>query len=103
MNSAPQARLRLSAKMWPSSARLFERARSAFFLFALALLTGCFRHEPRADLTIINNAEPESLDPAVVTSQPDMRLVPGLFEGLTRADPVTGGPVAGLAERWEVD
>ncbi len=64
--------------------------------------SGCFHREPAADITIINGAEPESLDPAVVTGQPDMRAVHGLFEGLARIDPETGGPIPGLAARWEI-
>lgn len=60
------------------------------------------RRDPPADLTIINFAEPQSLDPAVISDQPDMRIVSGMFEGLTRADPKTGGAVPGLAERWDI-
>jgi oligopeptide transport system substrate-binding protein len=65
-------------------------------------LAGCFRHEPPADVTIINNVEPESLDPAIITGQADGRVVGGLFEGLTRLDPKTARPVPGIAERWEI-
>ena len=60
------------------------------------------RQDPPADLTIINYSEPQSLDPAIVTAQPDMRIVPGMFEGLTRADPKTGRAIPALAERWEL-
>ena len=49
------------------------------------LASGCLRSEPPADLTIINGAEPESLDPAIITGQPEFRIVIGLFEGLTAA------------------
>jgi oligopeptide transport system substrate-binding protein len=74
-----------------------------FLLLVVCLVVaGCFRREPPADLTIVNGAEPETLDPAIVTGQPDMRVVQGLFEGLTRLDPKTGGPIPGLAERWEI-
>lgn len=66
------------------------------------MLSGCLRHEPRADLVIVNGAEPESLDPALITGQPDGRAARGLFEGLTRFDPVSGKPVPGLAARWDV-
>jgi oligopeptide transport system substrate-binding protein len=69
----------------------------------MAILTaGCVRSNPRADLVIINGAEPESLDPAIVTGQPDLRVVSAMFEGLTRNDPVTAAPVPGLAERWDI-
>ncbi len=82
--------------------RIFRRARFAFCLLAGVLMTGCARHEPPADLTIINNVEPESLDPAVIVAQADMRIVSGLFEGLTRLEPVDARAVPGLAESWDI-
>src|SRR5215831_10105473 len=103
MNPAPHARsCRLPAKAVPSAARAARSIGRISLLASILATSGCFRSETPADLTIINYSEPESLDPAVVTSQPDMRLVQGLFEGLTRLDPVTGGPIPGLAERWDV-
>ena len=51
---------------------------------------------------IINGAEPESLDPHLLTGQADGRIAMGLFEGLTRFDPQTAAPTPGLADRWEV-
>jgi oligopeptide transport system substrate-binding protein len=80
--------------------------RSAVFcllVFAGCLLnSGCVRREPPADVTIINGAEPESLDPAIVTGVPEMRITKALFEGLTRLDARTARPVPALAERWEI-
>jgi oligopeptide transport system substrate-binding protein len=71
--------------------------------FSFCLLTsGCIRSEPPADITIINNVEPESLDPAIITGQADGRVVQGLFEGLTRLDPKTARPVPAMAESWEI-
>jgi oligopeptide transport system substrate-binding protein len=81
---------------------LFSRARFAFCLGFFVLLTGCIRHEPSADLTIINNAEPESLDPAIITGIPEFRVVIGLFEGLMRLDPKTARPIPGLAQSWDI-
>ncbi|HNQ89520.1 MAG TPA: peptide ABC transporter substrate-binding protein [Verrucomicrobiota bacterium] len=66
------------------------------------LLSGCGPARRPADLVIINGAEPESLDPHVVTGQADGRIASTLFEGLTRFDPVEARPVPGLAARWEV-
>ncbi len=63
---------------------------------------GCVRREPRADLVIINNMEPESLDPAVITGVAEMRIVTSIFEGLARLDPATSAPIPGLAERWDI-
>lgn len=69
----------------------------------LALLSvNCMRQEPRADLVIVNGIEPETLDPALVLGIAEGRIVAGLFEGLTRNDPVTSDPIPGLAERWEI-
>lgn len=87
--------------------RIYSRARfcfqpAVFFLLAAALVfCGC-RREPPADITIINNAEPESLDPAIITGIPEFRIVIGLFEGLMRLDPKTARPIPGLAQSWEV-
>jgi oligopeptide transport system substrate-binding protein len=80
----------------------FSRARFVFCLAVCVLISGCARREPPADVTIINGAEPESLDPAIITGQPDSRVVLGLFEGLLRLDPKTARPIPGLAERWEI-
>jgi len=74
-------------------------------LLALALcaglLAGCGRGGKRADLVLINGAEPETLDPALITGQPEGRIANALFEGLTAFDP-TGHAVPGVAERWEI-
>jgi oligopeptide transport system substrate-binding protein len=66
------------------------------------LATGCVRREPPADVTIINNAEPESLDPAIISGIPEFRIAIGLFEGLTRLDPKTARPIPGLAQSWDI-
>ncbi len=66
------------------------------------LTTGCIRREPAADITIVNNAEPESLDPAIISGIPEFRIVIGLFEGLTRLDPKTARPIPGLAQSWDI-
>lgn len=66
------------------------------------LLSGCGAKEERADFIIMNGAEPESLDPAIITGQPDGRVVGALFEGLTRFNPVNAKPIPGLAESWDI-
>jgi oligopeptide transport system substrate-binding protein len=78
---------------------------AVYFILAAGfclLVSGCIRNEPRADITIINNAEPESLDPAIISGIPEFRVVMGLFEGLTRFDPKTARPIPGLAQRWDI-
>jgi oligopeptide transport system substrate-binding protein len=68
----------------------------------LALLVGgCGGGGPRADLVFINGAEPETLDPAIITGQPEGRVVNALFEGLCAFDK-NGRPQPGVAERWEI-
>jgi oligopeptide transport system substrate-binding protein len=82
--------------------RIFRRAHLLFLPCLTAFIFGCSRSEPPADLTIINSAEPESLDPAIIVAQPDMRVEQGLFEGLTRLEPVHARAVPGLAHHWEI-
>lgn len=84
-------------RAWPA---VWGLACAALFLFTLT--AGCVRSQPRADLVIINGAEAGSLDPATVLGVEELRVVMALFEGLTRNDPVTGRPVPGLAERWDI-
>ena len=74
-----------------------------FLAASFCLLTfGCIRREPPADVTILNGGEPESLDPAIIVAQLDMRIIQGLFEGLTRFDPKTADAVPGLAQSWDI-
>ena len=72
-------------------------------LFALiAGAAGKSRAAEQPDFVILNGAEPESLDPAIVSGQPDIRAVLTLFEGLTRYHAQTGEPEPSLASHWEV-
>jgi oligopeptide transport system substrate-binding protein len=52
--------------------------------------------------TFNNAAEPETLDPAIMTGVLEGRLALALFEGLVVLDPKTLVPRPGVAERWEV-
>ncbi len=72
------------------------------FLFGSALVfEGCFHQTSQADLIFINSAEPESLDPQLVTGQPEGRLVSELFEGLLRFNR-SGQIEPGAATSWEL-
>ena len=51
---------------------------------------------------INNTAEPESLDPALVTGVPEHRIISNLFEGLTTSDPKDLSPRPGMAASWTV-
>jgi len=56
----------------------------------------------RQTLVFNNGAEPETLDPALMTGVPEMTLALALFEGLTSLHPKTLVPVPGIAERWDL-
>jgi oligopeptide transport system substrate-binding protein len=49
-----------------------------------------------------NGAEPQGLDPHVVTGVPENHIVRALFEGLAVKNPITLEPEPGVAERWEI-
>jgi oligopeptide transport system substrate-binding protein len=79
---------------------------SLFFLFLA--LAGCARRETPADagirtqtLLVGNGAEPQDLDPQIVTVLTDQNIMMALFEGLTALDEQTTRPVPAAAERWE--
>jgi len=55
----------------------------------------------RADLVMINGAEPEVLDPALVTAQATGRIAYALLEGLTSFDS-DAKPVPAVADHWEI-
>lgn len=69
-------------------------------LAAAAVLSSCAPTRERADLVFINGAEPETIDPAIVTDQVSMRVASALFEGLCRNN-ANGRPEPAVAERWD--
>lgn len=74
---------------------------TAAWIASACLLTSCAPPLDRADLIFINGAEPETLDPAIITGQPEGRVVGALFEGLLRMD-ADGRAGPGVAESWEI-
>lgn len=56
----------------------------------------------KTEFVIVNGAEPQSLDPALIEGVPEHRLYYSLFEGLVSTDPVTAKAVPGLAESWTI-
>jgi oligopeptide transport system substrate-binding protein len=70
-------------------------------LLCVALL-GCSNSKEKPDLVIINGAEPESLDPAILTVQADGRVARSIFEGLTRLSPGDATPIPGLSDHWDI-
>jgi oligopeptide transport system substrate-binding protein len=82
---------------------------AAVLLASLATLAGCGKRETPVDaalrtqtLLLGNGAEPQDLDPQIITAYTDYNIVIALFEGLTVIDETTSGPVPGAAARWEV-
>src|SRR5262245_62107077 len=71
-------------------------------LFAAMLWSVTFATLPPADYSFCNETEIKTVDPAIVTGQPEGRIVWNLYEGLTRWDPHDLHPVPGAAERWEI-
>jgi oligopeptide transport system substrate-binding protein len=49
-----------------------------------------------------NGAEPETLDPGLMSGQPDGRIARALFEGLLVPHPETLEPIEGMATHWEL-
>jgi oligopeptide transport system substrate-binding protein len=76
---------------------------------ALLAASGCARRETPAEaavrsqtLLLGNGAEPEDLDPQVVTAYTDQNILLALFEGLTAVDEKTSRAVPAAAQSWEV-
>jgi len=83
------------------SADATRRLKAVVVILATVGLVSCGRPLDRADLVFINGAEPELLDPALITAQPTSRIASALFEGLA-----TFGPDAvarpGVATHWDI-
>ena len=79
-------------------------------LLALLATTACSRKEPPSDsggapqkiLLFGNGAEPQDLDPQIVTGVPENKLINAFFEGLVSYGPEEEGTVGGVAERWDI-
>ncbi len=54
------------------------------------------------EFIIGNGAEPESLDPHLVSGVPEHRIMMGIYEGLVTPDPETATAMPGVAESWEI-
>lgn len=83
---------------------MFSSRRGLPSLFAaacIAALAACGQNRERADLVFINGAEPETLDPAIITGQPEGRIANALFEGLLAFDK-DGRAIPGVAQSWDI-
>lgn len=54
-------------------------------------------------LRYVNGPEPESLDPAISSGQPEAHIYMALFEGLVEYHPKSLSAIPALAERWEIN
>ncbi len=81
--------------------------RSIYPYLALTALLGAaawalsFGALPPADFTFGNGTEIESIDPAVVTGQPEGRIIQAIYEGLVNYDPRTLEPTPGVADNFQ--
>lgn len=50
----------------------------------------------------VSGSEPESLDPAIPTGQPEARLLMAIHDGLVEYHPKTMKPIPAIAESWEI-
>jgi oligopeptide transport system substrate-binding protein len=74
----------------------------------LLALAGCAKRETPVEgatraqtLLLGNGAEPEDLDPQIVTAYTDQNVLLALFEGLTAIDEKTSRAVPAAAQSWE--
>jgi oligopeptide transport system substrate-binding protein len=63
---------------------------------------GCGDREPRADFTFENGADVQTLDPALMTGQPEHRIASAIFEGLTSRNPTSTEILPGVAKSWDI-
>ena len=87
------------------------RRSSLLVLAALLLAAGCAKKDssttagaPTAARKVLrygNAAEPQDLDPQIVTGAPEHRLAAAFFEGLVSEDPQLN-VIPGVAEKWDV-
>ena len=75
-------------------------------LLVSSFFAGCKKAEeaaaPGAEFIIVNGAEPESLDPHLISGVPEHRIYESIFEGLLAYDAETAEGVPGVAESWTV-
>ncbi len=87
--------------MGRTARRLFAPIAIAVCLAAVAWSTWT-RPLPPADFTVSNGTEIKSIDPAMVTGQPEGFVIRGLFEGLIDWHGKDLHVIPGVAESWEL-
>jgi oligopeptide transport system substrate-binding protein len=74
-------------------------AGAVVLFFAFFFFLGGWTLSAPADLTLSNGAEPQTLDPAIITGEPELRVSQALFEGLTTRN-TKGTVIPGMAASW---
>jgi oligopeptide transport system substrate-binding protein len=89
--------------------KFFKNTRVVVITTAISLLVACSGGESNVSqgnregvLHYGNGAEPQGLDPHVVTGVPENHLIRAMFEGLAVKNPYTLEPEPGVAERWDI-
>lgn len=93
-------RVASGGRIWKLRAVLTRITAFTILVFA-AQLSGCGRAPDRAEIVVINGAEPASIDPAKIAGQPEGRVAYCMFEGLARYND-NGESEPGIAERWDL-
>jgi oligopeptide transport system substrate-binding protein len=57
---------------------------------------------PQADFTFFNESEIKSVDPAIITGNPEGRIASAIYEGLARPRGEDNQAEPGVAERWDI-
>jgi oligopeptide transport system substrate-binding protein len=78
------------------------RFRLAALLAVGCLLPSCRPSAADPNELVIQNAEPQTLDPGIQKGSPEHHINIAQFEGLTTYDPKTLEPKPGVAESWEL-
>jgi oligopeptide transport system substrate-binding protein len=84
------------------SSRNLLAAILGFLGLAATLWAMSFSQLPPADFTFCNETEIKTVDPAIVTGNPEGRVIRELFECLVNWHPQTLEPIPGVAKQWSV-
>lgn len=75
------------------------------FLLVFAVIAGKGGQKETKSLMVFkfnNGAEPETLDPSIMSGVPEFRIAMQIFEGLTVYNPKDLSPMPGVAESWDI-
>jgi len=75
------------------------------FLLVFAVIAGKGGQKETKSLMVFkfnNGAEPETLDPSIMSGVPEFRIAMQIFEGLTVYNPKDLSPMPGVAKSWEI-